>query len=183
MRIPVLLCFPVLAVAQHGLNPVPKGFLHVRGNSLIDGAGRTIVLRGAEIPALDPADLAGPTLSATTFSTMRQRWNMNALRLPVSTHIADPQYLPRVAEVVRKANVAGLVVILAAYDGDGGLPQAGLADFWKLWAKHFAANPMVLFDVYNGPTASGQRDWRAWRDAMQPLVDTIRAASARQPVV
>jgi uncharacterized protein (TIGR03437 family) len=115
--------------------------LRVEGNRLVDQAGRTIVLRGAEIPGLEQTDparhaLAVETLSATTFGAMRLRWNMNVVRIPVSARTAD---LPAVAEIVRKANVAGLVVILAAEDA--------VPDFWKRWAAYFKDNPMMIFDV------------------------------------
>src|SRR5437763_17170963 len=101
----LVILFASFIAAQHPVNPVVTGPLTVHGNALVDASGQRIILQGAVIPGLersDPTTLA--TLTATTFSTMRQRWNMNALRLPVGIAITDPDYLPYVAEIVRKAN-------------------------------------------------------------------------------
>lgn len=210
----------VLASAQPGPTPMPQGPLHTQGNMLLDSAGHVIVLKGTEMPGLnvahpDPSGVETQTaaaLTATTFSTIRLRWNMNALRLPVSSWIdgADPAYLPRVSDIVRKANAAGLVVILAEYDdlragapSTAGLPAREVATFWKTWAAAFKDNPMVIFDVYNQPQPTyipghqdgthSAGDWQFWlrggRDTngrqtvgMQGLVDAIRSTGATQVI-
>ncbi len=174
MRLRLLLLVPALLtrlLAQHGVNPVPVGAMHAQGNRIVDSAGQTIVLRGAEIPGLNltnvtPAMQAiyNQTLSPTTFSTMRQRFNMNALRLPIASAIAgrDPLYLSRVATIVKQANVAGLVVILAEY-GPSGVPIASEIDFWHTWASYFKDNPLLVFDIFNEPAStSASPDWRSW---------------------
>jgi hypothetical protein len=105
----LFLCSFSFAIAQHGINPIPIGPMHVEGNRIIDSTGQTIILRGAEIPGLN-FDVLTPeiqqALSPATFTTMRQRYNMNAPRLPVSSTIwaNDPQYLTRVAGIVKQAN-------------------------------------------------------------------------------
>jgi uncharacterized protein (TIGR03437 family) len=199
MRLRPIVLVPALLtrlLAQHGVNPVPIGAMHAQGNRIVDSAGQTIILRGAEIPGLNltgvtPAMQAiyNQTLSPTTFSTMRQRFNMNALRLPIASSIAgrDPLYLSRVATIVKQANVAGLVVILAEY-GPSNLPVASEIDFWHTWAGYFKNNPMVIFDIFNEPTsASASPDWRLWLHGdgsqsvgMQGLVNAIRSAGATQ---
>ena len=58
-------------------------------------------------------------MNGTTFTTIRQTWNMNAVRLPVASRIwqRDGQdYLDRVARIVKLANNAGLVVVIAEFD-------------------------------------------------------------------
>ena len=52
------------------------------------------------------AALASAQATGTTLSTIRQRWNMNAVRIPISVtqHENDASYLGRVAGVVRLAN-------------------------------------------------------------------------------
>jgi uncharacterized protein (TIGR03437 family) len=204
MRLRLLALVPVLLtrlLAQHGVNPIPVGAMHAQGNQIVDSTGQAIVLRGAEIPGLNltgvsPAMQAiyDQTLSPTTFSTMRQRFNMNALRLPIASSIAgrDPLYLGRVATIVKQANVAGLVVILAEY-GPSNLPFASEIDFWHTWASYFKDNPLLVFDVFNEPASTSvPPDWRFWLhgDAdsrsslgpvgMQALVNAIRSAGAQQ---
>jgi hypothetical protein len=69
-------------------------------------------------------------------------------------------------------------------------------DFWRSVATAFVDNPNVMFDVYNEPFGV---DWDCWRDGceypagpdggqwqtvgMQSLIDTIRDAGARQPIL
>ncbi len=206
MRILALFCsISFLAVAQHGINPIPIGPMHREGNRIVDSAGQTIVLRGAEIPGLNLGAPNADTLalSPTTFSTMRQRFNMNALRLPVVSSIAagDPLYLTRAAEIVREAKQAGLVVILAEYGT--GMPTPEEIGFWHTYASYFKNNPMVIFDMFNEPDAAmvpghvsgihSPADWQFWLHGgiatngqpiagMQALVDAIRSAGATQMI-
>ena len=70
-------------------------------------------------------------MSSFTFRVIQQRWNMNAVRLPVSAAVwkRDGQaYLDRVAAVVALANAESLVVVLAAQE-DRSLPSASDGGF------------------------------------------------------
>src|SRR5256885_15489866 len=94
-------------------------------------------------------------MNAHTFVVLRQRWNANAIRLPVASRIwrRDGQaYLDKVAAIVKLANDAGLVAVLAEFGGS--LPDADTAAFWKAWAAFFKDNPMVVFDVFNEPSTA-----------------------------
>lgn len=172
-------------------------------------------MRGLNIASSHRTEIEAQTvaaLNATTFSTIRLRWNMNALRLPVSHWIdrMDPAYFARVAGVIRAANQAGLVLILAEYDDAKAghpsslrLPTSEIATFWRTWAAQFKDNPMVIFDVYNEPQATkmpehkdgihSARDWQFWLHGgiatngeravgMQELVDGIRSTGATQVI-
>ena len=132
---------------SHALpTPAPQGPLRASGNLLIDGTGQRILLRGVVLPGLDRAepDLSG--MKAAAFTVLRFRWNMNAVRLPVSVPLwrRDGQlYLDQVDSIVRLANAEGLVVILAAREdraagaaADLGLPTPQVADFWRAWAAY-----------------------------------------------
>ena len=83
--------------------------MHVRGNQITDTIGTNLLLRGAEIPGLNvanPGDDAQQNVQAMnpmTFGTIRQIWNMNAVRLPVSSWIWEQNgqsYLEMVGGVV-----------------------------------------------------------------------------------
>jgi endoglucanase len=77
------------------------------------------------------------------------------------------------------------------------LPDADHSlEFWRSVATALADNPDVVFDVFNEPFGV---DWDCWRDGceypggpdtgpwqtvgMQSLIDTIRGAGARQPLL
>src|ERR1043166_6792448 len=105
---------------------------------------------------------------------------MNAVRLPVEVAVWKREgqaYFDRLARVVAAANAEGLVAVLAAVgDEAAGLPGSGTVDFWRACAATFRSTPDVIFSLYNEPLRKNGADWRAWRDAMQPLVAAIREA-------
>ena len=141
-----LTLLPMLAIAlwgQTSLLLVVKGPVRVVGNQLIDATGSPFTLRGTAVPEDLPLAYAG-----TMFSTIRQRFNMNSVRVPVNVEAAlgDPAYLPRIAELVSRANQLELLVILGAEDD---LPTQRTVDFWKVCAAYFRDNPHVVFDLFN----------------------------------
>lgn len=176
-----LVILSAAAEAQLTLRPVLTAGVRVDGARLVNTSGQMVLLQGTEAPA--DLDL---TYAGKMFATIRQRWNMNMVRMPVSVDRAarDTLYLPMVREVVRRANRAELIVILSARESGAPLPTARTAAFWRTWAAAFRDEPGVLFDLFSEPGARPSTDdWRLWRSAMQPLVDAVRAAGARQPVI
>src|SRR4051794_7152350 len=144
-------------------------------------------------------------MNGFTFRVIRQRWNMNAVRLPVSAAAwkrDGKPYLDKVAAVVALANSEGLLAVLAAQEDarsgsvDTGLPSAALVDFWKACAAAFAQTPAVIFALFNEPSTRNipgstpgvhrATDWQVWRNGgansagMQDLVNAIRGAGAQQ---
>lgn len=190
--------FALELAAQPVLLPAVQGPLRVSGNRLLDGAGSPFTLMGTSIPEDLPLDYAG-----TMFSTIRQRFNMNTVLLPVKVDSAldDPAYLERVGELVRRANTLELVVILAAEDD---LPTARTVEFWRKCATYFREYPGVVFDLFNEPDPrwvpghrEGQRtskDWEFWLAGgvseegrrlvgMQSLAAAVRETGARQLIL
>jgi uncharacterized protein (TIGR03437 family) len=194
----------------HGTpTPVAVGALHILGANIVDSTGQIIPLRGAQTPglnALNPSASQVQTIAAMNavgFGILRFRWNFNAVRLPVSSAVwrRDGQaYLDRVGTIVKAANNAGLIAVLADFEDDTGtgLPVAATVTFWNAWASYFKNTPLVIFDIFNEPSeknvpahVDGQRlpsDWRFWLNGggsfigMQALVDTIRSAGAKQVI-
>jgi len=95
-----------------------------------------------------------------------------------------------------------------AADGQRQLPDAHALDFWSSVAAAFADDPAVVFDAFNEPfsTETFPVSWDCWRDGgcpvadavdgstpvlgqsytavgMQAVVDAIRGAGARQPIL
>ncbi len=190
-----------IGFAQLAIRPAVTGGLRVEANKLIDGNGRQILLQGTEAPIYLGLDYAG-----TMFSTIRQRWNMNMVRLPVSVDRSerDPAYILHVTEMVRRANQAELYVILVAIEEGAPLPTRRTLAFWTKWAAHFKSSPLVGFDLFGEPEPDfvpGHRqgtrtesDWRFWRNGgvdtqgraiigMQALATAIRSTGATQPIL
>ena len=177
------------ALSGHALpTPIPVPPLRTRATLLVDSTNQIFLLRGVEMPGLEVAnpgqsDLdAQHAMTALTFRIIQQRWNMNAVRLPVSAAIwrRDGQaYLDQIAAVAAAANQEKLVVILAAYGDarsgaavDTGLPGSDVAAFWTACAAFFKSTPGLVFALYNepstrsipgsSPSAHRAADWRIW---------------------
>ena len=181
--------------------------LHVQRNSLVDATGTPFLLRGVELPGLETPSPPAAAFAPFTLQVIQQRWNMNAVRVPVSVALWKPnpqQYLTQVAAAVAAANRQQLVVVLAAYPSDdAGLPTADVLDFWRAAAAQFKDTPGLIFSLYNQPSTRNipgaapathrAADWTLWRQGgalaggrtaigMQALVDAIRAAGAAQVI-
>jgi len=173
------LLFLPLAVAAPSptppsLTPAVSGPYHVEGAQLLDSRGRPYRIQGTRLAPVTSSDTdikGAPgefgSLSATTIVTIRQRLNMNAVRLPVDSalYLQDPAFRKRTRTVVQTANHLELLVILEA--------EADSPAFWTAIATDFRGNPNVFFAL---PTALAG-------DAAQCAVDAIRAAGAAQPIL
>ena len=75
----------VAAAAFPQIAPAPNGPYHVDGNRILDRSGNPYLIRGTALPPIGVKD-SFPDFgeySGTTFITIRQRLNMNAVRLRV----------------------------------------------------------------------------------------------------
>jgi uncharacterized protein (TIGR03437 family) len=164
------------------LTPAPAGPYRVSGNRILDAKGRPYLTRGTELPALtlNAYDVAGDgrefgAFSPSSLVSIRQRLNMNAVRLPLDARafVDSAAYRERALDVVRTANHFELLVILAA-QATHEVPVR----FWPVCAEAFKSFPNVFF----APAASAS-DWPSWKGEMQSRVDAIRAQGAAQPVL
>jgi Cellulase (glycosyl hydrolase family 5) len=187
-----------VAVCGHALpTPVLKGPLRVSGNLLFDATGN-VELAGVNVP-----DIIGRERNEILFKVIRRRWNLNAVRLPVSvdTWVRDgDRYISSVALAVEQANAADLAVVLVARDNES-LPSPRMLEFWRVWAARFRTNQTIIFDVFDKPTpatipgrsgtARDRIEWDYWLNGgtlsdgravvgMKQLVDAIRSAGANQ---
>jgi uncharacterized protein (TIGR03437 family) len=186
--------------ARHhqAVTPATAGPFRVDGNRILDAHGRTFVMRGTQLPDFHLKTAAWNNRgaedygahSSTSLSAIRLRFNMNAVRLPLDVRDgASPEYLAELSRVVRRANDLEMLVVLAARDPEVKLPSAAVLDFWRHCAAYFKDYPNVMFDAFSDPDPSAIPDahspegWRTWSGAMQNVVQAIRGAGARQPVI
>ena len=159
------------AVSAPRITPAASGPYRVEGRRIVDARGHAYLVRGTEMPTLTlkAEDFSGDgkefgPFSRSSFVTIRQRLNMNAVRLPVSAALYEESadYRARVEQAVRRANRFELLAILAS-DTENDLR------FWAHCSAQFKSNP----DVFFAPAG----------DARQALVDAIRSSGAKQPVL
>jgi uncharacterized protein (TIGR03437 family) len=159
-----------LRAAELRPTPGPAGPYRVSANRILDRVGRSYLIRGTELAAVTldpvkPGDLGA--LSASALVTIRQRLNMNAVRLPFGAveFQENAAYASRVAEIVRTANRLDLLVVLAPFPADEP------SSFWTGLGRSFRDNPNVFFSAVSQSAVS------------QSAVTAIRAAGAQQPIV
>ncbi|MCU1238055.1 MAG: hypothetical protein JWP63_6022 [Candidatus Solibacter sp.] len=193
LAIALLIALAPQAAGHAPPTPIPLPPLHVKANQLLDSANTAFLLRGVAMPGLETLDLTSlRAMTAFTFRVMQLRWNMNAVRFPLSPALwrRDGQpYLDRVAAIVALANSENLVAVLAPQE-DAPLPTAATLDFWKACGTTFAKTPGVIFALFNepAPRTHTAADWQLWRNGgatsvgMQTLVAAIRATGAQQIV-
>ncbi len=156
----------------------------VVGNHLVNGAGQTIRLLGADRSGTEYACIQGWGIfdgpnTAASVATMRS-WDINAVRVPLNEDCwlgingVDPQYgganyRNAVAAYVATLQAAGIVPILDLHWNAPGTSQATgqqvMADedhspaFWSSVATTFLGNPGIVFDLYNEPH---DISWSCW---------------------
>jgi uncharacterized protein (TIGR03437 family) len=177
-----LLSFSSLASAASAETAVPKitaapdGPYHVRGNRIVDAHSREFLVRGTRLPvvplaaAVDAAaedDSGFGPFSGTTLITIRQRLNMNAVRVAVDAreYQTNKSYRTRVQEIVHQVNQFELLAILEPAS------EGSTASFWLLCAADFKSSPNVFF------AAPSEEDAHAIRStgAAQPIL--VRTAA------
>lgn len=145
----------VVSASSPRLTAIPAGPFHVDGRRIVDAAGREFLIRGTQLPQFnvplpEPARGFGAD-SSTTLSGILQRWNMNAVRVPV--RVADAlqgtSYLEALRDTVRRANQVQLLVILTAEP----LPEQA-AEFWGRCAGYFRDDVNLMFDLGDGGPTS-----------------------------
>lgn len=215
-----VLGYGVLAIsiiaACIGCGSSPGLAVKVAGNQLVDARGQPIRLLGVDRSGTEYACIerlgifAGPT-DEHAVATMAS-WDINAVRLPLNedcwlgingapARYSGARYRTAIRNYVTRLNQAGLFVILDLHwNAPGTAPATGqqpMADldhapvFWSSVARAFAADPAVIFDLYNEPHDISWQCWldgcvlpEGWRAAgMQTLVDAVRSAGAGQPII
>lgn len=214
--------------------------VHVRGNQLVNAAGRPVRLLGVDVDGTESACVLGRGFSWGPLTSREAEsiasWGVTAVRVPLNEdcwlgingvpgRYSGSAYISAIYNWVSDLNSAGIIAIL---DLHWSAPGADLANrqwpmpdadhsptFWQSIATRFRSDPAVVFDVFNEPALGGTHpsaaDWNCWRNGcheggsvcpphvhqpsqschrisfetagMQALVDSIRSAGARQPVM
>jgi hypothetical protein len=154
----VLTCHSKASEAVPALTPGPNGPYRIEGSRILDRQGREYLIRGTRAAPLAPdravekssAAAYGP-LSATVLITIRQRLNMNAVRIPISpaVYLASPAYRGWTRRLVRLVNQLELLGILEASEeaADAARP------FWSMLAADFRRNPNLFLACMSGDRA------------------------------
>ena len=190
--------------------------LHVVGNHLEDSAGRVVRLQGVNIPSMEWVPTGDHVMQSIAKAT--GEWNANVIRIPLAQdlwygyyrgHVADDggeayrKLVDRIVQKIAEKNCYALMDlhwsdcnVWGQSVGQHKMPDKNSVTFWKDFAKRYANNPAVLFDLYNEPHSVS---WDVWRDGgpvdeesgrftyetpgMQTLLETIRSTGAKNVVL
>jgi hypothetical protein len=153
----------------------------------------------------------GPTNQASV--TAMARWNVNTVRIGLNeacwlgvndlpsdgTATAHRAAIERYVDLLARNGIYTVIGLDVATPGrvrstateQLQLPDADHAPaFWRSVARRFRGSPSVLFDLYSEPHDVTWECWQAGCETagvrlagMQDLVDAIRGAGARQPIL
>ena len=158
--------------------------LAVSGNRIVDRAGHTVVLRGVNRAGTE----GGPGTSSRPVtedeigwlgSDRPGSWGAGAVRVLLGEaqwtgacpelSDAPERYQRRIDDEVRWITARGMVALLDLHTSTAGcssiarhaMPDAPVAQlFWTSVAQHYAADPLVAFELYNEPHWVTEEVWR-----------------------
>jgi hypothetical protein len=161
----------------------------VRGEHLIDGAGRAVTLHGVDISGTQWQCLAGATFASPSGEASIRAiasWHANAVRIPLNEDCwlgingvreSAARYHREIAGYVRRLHKHRLYVILdlhwnapasiLSHIGEAFAGYFGMADedhapaFWHSVASYFKSDHAMLFDLFNEPS---EISWECWLD-------------------
>jgi endoglucanase len=162
----------------------------VSGNSILNASGQKVLLHGVDRPSLEwscsgtSVTGAGTGIPASDFATMKNDWNANAVRVPVSedrwlsgTADSCSTYQATVEAAVKNIEANGMIAIIDLHWSDQGsdstasgqqcMPDQNSVTFWQQVAQHYKGDPNVWFELYNEPYPPGSTqaaEWSTWQN-------------------
>ncbi|HZU38849.1 MAG TPA: cellulase family glycosylhydrolase [Gemmataceae bacterium] len=192
VMIGLILALPLTWTLPTSAQPPGPPPLKVVGKELQTTEGKTVRLRGVNIPSLEWGQ-GEHLLQSLAVAT---RWGANFIRLPLSQdrwfgktperQDGGVHYRRTVHEFVRQSAAKRCYVILDLHWSDAGqwghnigqhrMPDDHSVAFWNDLAHAFANQPAVLFGLYNEPYGVS---WQVWRNGGQVMEPNRKASEGR----
>lgn len=180
--IAIFIVFLAAPVSAQDADELPR--LKTEGNKFTTADGTPISLRGVSLCSIE---WHAPLKQIETIGT---EWKVNIVRLPVQPREWD-RYGPakymkdKLDPAVALCKKHGFYCIIDWHEiSDWDKPDKvkRLEQFWQIVAPRYAANPNILYEVFNepvGPKKKDKENWLAFRTKMQGWVDQIRESAPR----
>jgi endoglucanase len=194
----------VIGVLYAAIQNTSMAGLHTENNQLVE-SGQAIRLLGVGLSGTETAclDALGLRRAGLVPSLAALRsWKVDVVLVPIAadcwlgTHGGGASYQDAIDALVSLLHRGGFAVILSLDRISTSGPQPPLPDadtgdrVWNQIALRFRGDHRLLFDLYARPHGIG---WDCWLNGcrrggrrlagMQELVNAVRAANARQPVI
>ena len=175
----------VACSTPHTATAAPSpGPLSIHGNRVVDGSGHTVVLRGIHRAYLDDPHATGGEVSLDELVLATHgrpgSWHGNVMRVPLGSaqwtgecpllYSSSKAYRANIDTLVKRLTDRGVVALLDLHVSTAGctaigrhaMPDAPITQhFWTQVATHYAANPLVAFELYNEPHSTSDAIWRS----------------------
>lgn len=162
-------------VGQHGA-------LHVKGNRVVDSAGRSIQLRGMSLFWSQWSTFYGPS----TVDQLVDDWHATLVRSVLGVentggYLQSPSdNESKVLAVVDRAIQRGIYVLIDWHDSTAQSHQSASIDFFKRMAAKYGSAPGVIFEIYNEPV---NVDWPTVKSYAEAVIGAIRGAGAKNLII
>ena len=157
--------------------------LKVKGTKLVDSKGKTVQLKGISTHGLS---WFPKYVNQKSFSYMKKKWKVNAVRLALYTSdyngycngdVANRKTLEkRIDQGIQYATKAGLYVIIDWHilsDGNPRTYEKEAVAFFKKMASKYKKHTNVLYEICNEP--NGGTSWSTIKTYAKKVVKTIRS--------
>lgn len=154
-------------------------WLSTSGSAVVDGLGRSVVLRGVNIADLGWVGYEEWTPRAITVAIRDWKANVIRVRIYEERFLADPDgYLSQLdTEVIAPARQLGAYVILHPFLKDRvPLPTRRTGEMWRIVAQRYKEDPTVLYDPLDEPHDVTMDQVRT---AYAGLIETIRSVNPK----
>lgn len=141
--------------------------LRVSGTTVLDKAGKEVLLRGVNVPSLGWKPAGEYVLRSIVVAI--DDWKSNVIRLPVKEDFwfgtnaeqkeGGAAYRKLVDDCITMAANRGAYTVLDLHRFRA--PKQVHMEFWKDAAARYKDHPAVIFDVFNEPYSIS---WKVWRD-------------------
>ena len=191
------LAFPLLAVAAlWSATPVElHGSLSVKGNKIVDQAGRPATLRGASL-FWSQTEAGEKYYNAKVVNWLADDWNATVVRAAMAVEGFDAQWGGRpdhaylqdsadqmklVKTVVDAAIARGIYVIVDWHDHNANLHLEKSKAFFKTMSETYGNTPNVIWEIWNEPSSSNT--WSTVKSYADSVIPIIRKNSKNLVVV
>lgn len=187
----IMLLFSTPAQSSAASFAANHGELSVSGTKLVDQKGKTVQLRGVSTHGLS---WFPQYVSRKAFQTMRDKWNVNLVRLALYTEeyngyctgdAANRKNLETVIDQgVSYAEELGMYVIIDWHILNDANPNTHIKEakkFFKKMAKKYDGIPNVIFEICNEP--NGGTSWSEISSYAKKILKTIRSNQKKSKAI
>ncbi len=165
-----------------GAVPSVNGALHVEGTGLFDSAGQRVQLRGVSTHGVQ---WYPQYVNEGTFRELRDKWNMNAVRLAMYTaeggwceadSVKRSGFRELLAQGIEAARAADVYAILDWHILSDGDPNTHLEEakaFFAYYSERYRDADHILYEICNEP--NGATTWADIKRYAEQVIPVIRA--------